>query len=145
MSVIWQLLGAFGASFFFSIYLFATKKFLIYCGLTGLIGWMAYLAALGLGFGTAMAYFWASLVISLVSHLFARVLKAPVTEFLIPGLLPLVPGASIYRAVYYLMEGDGQASMQYLGETLLLAGAIAAAVFLVDSLIRVFKLNFRVR
>lgn len=47
-----------------------------------------------------------SLAAALLSQVFARVLKAPVTIFLVAGILPTVPGASIYRSVYFLIQGQ---------------------------------------
>ena len=63
--------------------------------------------------------------------------QAPVSVFLVPGILPLVPGTSIYNSVYYVIRNSREESMYYLVETLQIAGAIALAVFLMDS---VFKL-----
>ena len=66
-----------------------------------------------------------------------RIFRAPVSVFLVPGILPLVPGTSIYNSVYYVIRNSREESMYYLVETLQIAGAIALAVFLMDS---VFKL-----
>ena len=75
--------------------------------------------------------------VALMGHLFARFFRAPVSVFLVPGILPLVPGTSIYNSVYYVIRNSREESMYYLVETLQIAGAIALAVFLMDS---VFKL-----
>ena len=62
-------------------------------------------------------------------------MKAPVTVFLIAGILPSVPGAGIYRTVYYLIQGDQTLSTHYLISTLHTAGAIALAIFIWNDLV----------
>ena len=73
------------------------------------------------------------LAVAFLSHILARIKKAPVTVFLIAGILPSVPGAGIYRTVYYLIQGDQTLSTHYLISTLHTAGAIALAIFITDS------------
>ena len=60
--------------------------------------------------------------------------------FLIAGILPSVPGAGIYRTVYYLIQGDQALSMYYLVVTLHTAGAIALAIFITDSVVNLVHL-----
>ena len=65
--------------------------------------------------------------------------KAPVTVFLVSGILPTVPGASIYRSVYYLIQGASSLSNVYFMETLQISGAMAMAIFIVDSIFRLMQ------
>ena len=82
--------------------------------------------------------FLATVLVALISHLFARLLKAPVTLFLVSGILPLVPGVAMYRIVYYLLRSDFEEAGYNAFLTIQIAGAIALAVFVVDS---IFKMN----
>ena len=100
-----QSAAAFLAIFGFSIILDVPKKFLLYAGAAGGVCWFVYLLALQAGRSLIMAAFLSSLVVSILSHIFARVLKAPVTVFLVAGILPTVPGASVYRCVYFMIQG----------------------------------------
>lgn len=79
-----------------------------------------------------------------MSHIFARWKKAPVTLFLIPGLLPLVPGIGMYRMVYCFLLEDNGGSMAsyYFVYTLQMAGMIAIAIFITDTF---FKAFFRLK
>ena len=54
--------------------------------------------------------------------------------------LPSVPGAGIYRTVYYLIQGDQALSTHYLISTLHTAGAIALAIFITDSVVNLVHL-----
>ena len=76
---------------------------------------------------------------ALLSQVFVRVLKAPVTIFLVAGILPTVPGASIYRSVYFLIQGQTKWYNFYLIQTIQIAGAMAVAIFIVDSLFRLLR------
>lgn len=134
-----QSAAAFLAIFGFSLILDVPRKFLLYTGLAGGIGWFVYLLTGECGQSTLMAAFLSSLAVAILSQLFARALKAPVTVFLVAGILPTVPGASIYRAVYYLIQGALDLSTFYLIQTLQIAGAMALAIFIVDSLFRLFQ------
>ena len=80
--------------------------------------------------------FMSGLAVALMAHVLARMLRAPVTVILIPGILPLVPGTSIYNWVYHIIRSSREQSMYYLIETIQIAGAIAMAVFLMDSMFR---------
>ena len=60
----------------------------------GFVGWYVYLLFLS-DTGPVMANFFGSLALAIMAHVFARTFKAPVTVFLIPGLLILVPGAGL--------------------------------------------------
>ena len=86
-----------------------------------------------------MAAFFSSLAVAFLSQIFARLLKAPVTVFWVPGILPTVPGGSIYRSVYYFIRNNSNQCNYYLLQTLKVAGAIAMAIFVTDSVFRMIQ------
>ena len=137
--MIFQIIGAFIAIWGFSILLEVPKKLLIHTSVIASVGWLVYLLAEAWGISTVMSYFWSAMVISLLSHLAARILKAPVTVFLIGGILPVVPGAGMYRTAYSIIMQSSDMVYKNLQETLLIAGAIAVAIFITDSLFRLWK------
>lgn len=132
-----QVAGAFMAVLSFGLVLEMPKRYLVWSGMTGGVCWLVYILVKGSTGAMILAVFLSSLSVALMGHLFARLLRAPVSVFLIPGILPLVPGTSIYNSVYYVIRNNREQSMYYLVETLQVAGAIALAVFLMDS---IFKL-----
>lgn len=137
MSFFIQTIAAFIAITAFSVYLEVPKKNLIWCGILGAIGWFIYL--LCKDFGIIWATFISSLSITLISHIFARVMKGPLTVFLIPGILPLVPGAYLYRTVYELFFGTRDKMSANFMLTLEIAGVIALAIFIMDSFFILLK------
>ena len=132
-----QSVGAFLAIFGFSLLVDMPRKYLVYAGITGGAGWLAYLVSMQVGTSQVAAAFFSSLAAALLSQVFARVLKAPVTIFLVAGILPTVPGASIYRSVYFLIQTKWYNF--YLIQTIQIAGAMAVAIFIVDSLFRLLR------
>ena len=133
-----QVLGTFMTIYFFSLMSESPKKYLVWAGVVGAIGWCVYLLMENYThFGSVMGSFISVVVISVVSHISARVYKAPVTLFLVAGILPTVPGAGMYRIVHSLIVHDFTRSVQCFVETIEIAGAISLAIVLVDT---IFKL-----
>lgn len=118
------------------------KKYLWPAGVTGASGWLLYLIARDALQNDMFASFFATVLVAVLSQIFARVLKSPVTIYLVTGILPLVPGVGMYRTVYYLLHNDMGQTSHYLSYTLQIAGMIALAIFIVDS---IFKRIYRKR
>lgn len=140
-----QVIGAFLGIISVSVIYGIDRKFMVYCGADGAIGWLVYLMVGRYTDSESIKAFIATLCVAMIAHVFARVIKAPVTIFLIPGILPLVPGIGMYRSVYHFMIEDGLAS-HYMIETIKTAGAIAMAIFTMDTLFRLYpQISFKKR
>ncbi|MDK2967304.1 MULTISPECIES: threonine/serine exporter family protein [Clostridia] len=134
-----QTAGAFLAVISFSLLLEIPKKYFVLSGGIGAAGWLVYLLVQAAAGSVIAAAFLSSLLVALSSHIAARIYKAPVTVFLVAGILPSVPGASIYRSVSCVISNNPELSSHYLVETLQISGAIAMAIFIMDSLFRLGK------
>lgn len=134
-----QIIGAFLAVVAFSIMLEVPKRFLLAAGIVGAVGWTAYLSAVEITENVVFSTFISAVVIAFVCQFLARSYKAPVTVFLIAGILPLVPGLGMYYIVYYNITGNRELSSFYFSQTLQIAGIIAVAIFVVDSIFRVLN------
>ena len=82
--------------------------------------------------------FLAALAISAWSEGMARLRKCPVTSYLLVALFPLVPGGGIYYTMEHAMNGETAQFLETLLHTLGLAGALAAGVLMVSSLMRLY-------
>ena len=78
-------------------------------------------------------------MLSIISEIFARIFKEPVTVFSIPGIIPLVPGLPLYRAMNYFMLNAYNVGMEKLVQASLDATAIALGILLISSMARLFK------
>ena len=105
-----QVIGAFFSVVAFSFLLHVPRKYIIWAGFTGAVGWWIYLFLIGTNLSVAMSTFLSGCLVSLCGQIFARVLKAPVTIFVIPGILPLVPGAGMFRIAHSVIRSDGMTS-----------------------------------
>lgn len=140
MMLLFGVVGSFVAVIAFAVLLETPKKYVLHAGVIGAVGGFVYLFSLAHDLGTVLAAFFSALAIALMSHTFARIFKAPVIIFLIAGILPTVPGAGMYRIVYYIILNDNAMSSYYLVQTLETAGVIALAVFIMDT---IFKMRFK--
>ena len=69
-------------------------------------------------------------------EIMARVLKTPTTVFMIPTLLPLVPGSRLYYTMFYLFNGDQVLFMQNMLAAVKICTGIAVAIILVTGAMR---------
>lgn len=131
-----QVIGAFLGLLCVSVIYGVERKFFKYCALCGSMGWLFYLWLDSVTNSKSLRIYAAALAVALMAHIFARILKAPVTVFLIPGILPLVPGLDLYRSVYNLIMVSSSMAGFYLMKTLETAGCIALAIFTMDTAFR---------
>ena len=81
-----QVIGAFFSVVAFSFLLHVPRKYIIWAGFTGAVGWWIYLVLMDLQFSMAVATFLSGCLISLCGQFFARILKTPVTIFVATGI-----------------------------------------------------------
>jgi uncharacterized membrane protein YjjB (DUF3815 family) len=138
MDYILPCVYAFLATLGFCI-VFDIKKpsFLVVASAVGALGWLVFLLLQG-ATSEVLRYFFATIVVSLLAEVSARILKAPATVFLIPGIVPLVPGGGLYYTMTYLLDGDFPGFADKGIQTASYAAAIAAGVSIVTSLVRMF-------
>ena len=131
-----QGISAFFASAAFAILFYLPKKYIIHAGMTGSFCWFIYLIVNKVADDKVLATFAATLVVAITAHILARILKTPVTLFLIPGIICLVPGGGMYQIVQSFIDNNTVMTQHYFFETLQIAGAIALGIFIVDTFFR---------
>lgn len=129
--------GSFFAVMTLSVIFFVPRRFLIHASIAGMLGWVTYIGLMEQIDNEMLAMFTATFFVAVISHIFARFCKSPVTMFLIPGILPLVPGVGMYRIVYYILLEDTRTAGYYFFYVLQMAGMIAIAIFVTDTLVKV--------
>lgn len=137
--MIFQVVSAILSVYFFTMLLEIPKRYAVYCSIVGGVNWWVYLVVMETSASSMSAAFFASLAVAFLSQIFARTQRAPVNVFLVAGILPTVPGGGIYRCVYYFIHNNSSQSSYYLLQTLKTAGAIAMAIFVTDSLFRMYQ------
>jgi len=127
------------ATYFFGIILNVKGKKLIFASFGGGLAWYVYIFSISKNIDNALAYFLASIALTIYSELFARLLKTPVTTMLIPGLIPLVPGGGIFYTMLYTVQKDTNSALFKGIETLFAASALAFGIVFVSSISKIIK------
>ena len=127
-----EILAAFAGTLAFSTVFNTPRTQLLVCGTVGGLVWSGYLLVCHLSGGSALAgVFTGAIIATCCARVLAFRRKMPATLFLVPGLICLVPGAGIYRAMYGIIENNlGFAADQGI-HAMKAAGLIAIAVAIV--------------
>ena len=142
MMLFLQFLFAFGATAGFTLIFNIPHRHIFLAGISGACGWVLFQYLLLIGQSTIVSCFLASCLIAALSELFARIFKEASLIFIIPGILPLVPGAGMYRTMLALLKEDLTATGEIGTETLLMTGAIAVAIIIISSFVRAITTLF---
>ncbi len=138
-----SVLYAFISSLGFGILFNVRGKNLIIASIGGGLGWLFYLIIKNSTGSEIVALFVASIVISVFSEIFARIMKNPVTIFLICALIPLVPGGGMYYTTFEAVQGNVSKSIVLGIQTLFNAASIAVGIILVSTISKIInKLKF---
>jgi uncharacterized membrane protein YjjB (DUF3815 family) len=116
-------------------------KKLVFASLGGGISWAVYLLSFRLFSSMIFAYFLAASIVTLYSEIMARVLKAPVTTFVICAIIPVVPGGGMYNTMLESVKGNVQTALSTGVETITIAGAIAVGILFISTIVKIIFIN----
>lgn len=133
VNLFWAFVFGAGAAASLSYCFNISRYDIIWGAVTGGVGWLVYKLV---GADTTVAYFFGAVAISFLSEIFAIVIKNPVTVYLVPGLLPLVPGGGMFQMMRAAVQGNLDDAVSIGFATLSDAGAIALAIALASSVSR---------
>lgn len=129
-----QLITAFAGSLGFALLFGIRRKHVAVAALGGMLAWGVYLLLQTWTPGVFLPNLAAALFSSAWANLLARLRKCPATLFLVPAIIPLVPGSSLYYAMDSVVNGDYAAAAHYGHATLGCALAIAAGISVISVL-----------
>lgn len=129
-----QLIASFIAVVCFAFNLEVPKKYVPIAGLVGAVAWISYLICNYFNLPDILAYFISTLAVAILSVIFSKVFNAVSTIFLIPGILPTVPGIAMYKTIYAFINNNIQEAGYYLLQAIFIAGGIALAIFITESI-----------
>ena len=119
------------------------KRHFVDCGVLGTITWFAYMICIRIWNNEAIAVFVSGFAAVLASRVLAVLRRCPATVFLMTSLIPLLPGISLYRTIYYLLMGSAQISMHFGKLCFLTAFTIAVSIAVVQQIPRNWTLPVR--
>ena len=132
IQLIAALMGSMGFAMLFNI----RGKKIVIAAVGGFMSWAAYLIPDCVVKNPYFCGFVATVVTTLYAEIMARIEKTPVTVFLVSATIPLIPGASLYRAMNCLMQKDYSGFGQQGTYTLLFAASMAAGMTFTTVLFR---------
>jgi uncharacterized membrane protein YjjB (DUF3815 family) len=118
------------ATIFFAILLKVPRKAILMGAILGGTGYAVYEWTSPV-MGSAIAgYFIGTLLMAVCSEILARFMKMPATIFIIPAIIPLVPGIGLYNTMMYLVHGQNEKAGQTGVSTIMAIVAMAMALVL---------------
>ena len=103
-------------------------------GIIGSVSWFIYLMVEDISGMDSMAVLFSGIFAAVFSRSLAAKRKCPTTIFLSTSIFPLIPGIGVYKAIYYLITGNGALSLKYGRSCFLTAFTIAIAIGIVQQI-----------
>lgn len=138
--MVWLLniIFSFVASCFFAVVFDSPKRLLLPSGAAGCAAWMTGKLLTDIfDIHQIYSYFFSSLILGIVCRLLSNFYKEPPSLFMIPGIIPLVPGGLAYDATMKLMLHKVEEPISIIIDITLLAGGIAAGLLCADYVVKI--------
>ena len=129
---LWAFAACAGMSLMYNIH----GAGVLVCSTGAALSSLVYFAGVNLTGSEIGAAFLASMAVGLYSEVMARLRRCPVIGYLQVALLPLVPGAGIYHAMRYCVDGLNSLFLSTLTHTLGIAAALSVGAMLSSSVFR---------
>ncbi len=136
------LMGGLGTLGFNILFHIRGKKLLL-ATLGGVISWAVFLLLEPLLPGEAMRYFLAAATVTVYGEVLARIMKTPTTTFLVPSIIPLIPGSALYYTMNYALNEQWADFARQAFYTLQLALSLAVGIIAITTAVRFVTLLVR--
>lgn len=132
-----QIFTGFIGSLGFAILFNIRGKKLIASSIGGFLSWTMFVLLDFLISSEPIRYFLVSVIISVYAEIMARILKTPVTTFLLTSLIPLIPGGSFYNTMVSAFSGISEDFFDKAIYTLSLAIALALGIVITSAFTKI--------
>ncbi|MDD6310378.1 MAG: threonine/serine exporter family protein [Firmicutes bacterium] len=133
MNLLFEFITAMVATMGFSLLFNVGKRDLPVCGLIGAIAWVIYKASMIYYASPILGCLFAAASVGITSFIASRVMKNASTVYIIPGIVPMVPGINVFNTMMAIQDGDMAKAADLGIEMLCMAGAIAIGLLIVES------------
>ncbi len=128
-----SMINAFVATLALAVIFDVNRKEVVFCGIAGVtaegVNQLVYMDG-----GVALAAFISAAAVTALSRILANLRKMPVTVYIVPGIIPLVPGAGMYNTVFSLLSSKYNDALGTGIVTIETAAAIAIGIVLIFAL-----------
>ncbi|ASS73805.1 hypothetical protein CIG75_01665 [Tumebacillus algifaecis] len=136
---------AFSATVCYAVLYQIPKQALLLVGCVGLGAWLVQYISLQLWTSPVFAALLGGVFVGGASEKLARMMRMPVTVFVVGGIVPLVPGSSAMATMREFVMGNYLEGLSRGTLTMLIASAISAGLVLAGSLLRQDRRGKRAR
>lgn len=140
VAVISAVVGTVGFSFMLRL----RKHRLPIVAVSTALCYSVYLLGDYLSLADFISNFLASLFAAFASEFLARKFKAPVTVFLIPTILPLVPGSNLYYTIEAVFKSDFVTALTHFSALCMTIGAILLGIITVNTIMKCIR-NYQIQ
>jgi uncharacterized membrane protein YjjB (DUF3815 family) len=123
--------GSAGFAFFFN----AKKSQILCAAISGLLISGIYLLLASQNDSILLDNMLCAMLVTAYAEIFARIMKAPSSVFLLPAIIPLVPGGFLYYGMYGLVTGENAVAWQNANATMLTGLGIAMGILVVSVIV----------
>jgi uncharacterized membrane protein YjjP (DUF1212 family) len=109
---------------------YAPRRTVPTAGLSGALGWAVFRALSEAGLDPALATGLAAVLFGFGAFVFADRQQAPPLIYVAAGIIPLVPGLTIYRGMLFLADGNTGAGILLLTQAVTIGLALASGAIL---------------
>ena len=134
--IVLQFVTAVAGCFGFAIVFHVGRNEWLVASFGGAVSWAAYLLMLSASGNDYVAAFVGSAASAFYGEMIARKVRAPATVFTVIAFVPLIPGASLYRAADALMNGHSGEGRRLAVYTLAFAACMSAGVVVTTLILR---------
>ena len=131
------LISSLVSTFGFAIILNNKYKHLPIVSICGVIACAAYFFSNMVVNNIFISVMIGSMVATIMAEILARILKSPTTVFLIPAIIPFVPGAMLFYMMYNLINGNIEKFNVYFSNLGLASLGIAVGIILASVFVQV--------
>lgn len=135
MQILWAGVGSLGFCLLFNV----RRERFVHIMAGAMITWAIYLAAQAVGQSVFVCSLLSAVFATIFCEILALWLKAPVTAFLMPVLIPLVPGGGLYNTVYHLITRDSAMMRGYANDTIMTCFGLVLGIAGVQFVIQYWK------
>jgi uncharacterized membrane protein YjjB (DUF3815 family) len=132
------LMGTIGTLGFSVVFNLRGKKLLL-ATLGGTLSWTICLLLEGAVSSEPARYFFSAMFVAAYAEVLARIMKTPTTTFLISGIIPHIPGGSLYYTMRFALNRQWTECLSRAFYTLKLAMSLALGMIVVLSLLNVIN------
>jgi uncharacterized membrane protein YjjB (DUF3815 family) len=115
----------------FCLQLNAPRRQMILASVIGGVGMFSLMGGPALGYGSLFTSFFGTCLIAILAEIASRAGQDATTIFIIPGIIPFVPGLGLYESMSAILANDITLGIEKGASTLLAAGSIAMALIVV--------------